>query len=93
MLLATKVKKMMKTIIGAIVIASSTLLATACGSSGPAHSASYKAGYDAGSRGGVARNTANINVGGKVGNPYSVENACNMAENLAAMTPKCHPLT
>jgi hypothetical protein len=58
---------------------------------GSSHSPSYQAGYDAGSRGGLARNTANINVGGVVGSPYSVNTACDMAEGIAAMLPKQAP--
>jgi hypothetical protein len=87
--LPTKVGIMGKTIIGAIAAVAtiaSTMLATACGSSGPSHSASYNAGYDAGSHGAARQSGA-----GSAGNPVSVEQACNLAKDGAALAPKGAP--
>jgi hypothetical protein len=83
---------MRKVIIGRLAaVASAALFTAACGLFGSSHSASYQSGYDAGSQGGIARNQANINVGGTMGHPYSVDNACKTAEHLVLMSPKESP--
>jgi len=69
----------------AAAIASSALLVSACGS-GSSHSASYDAGHLSGTQGAARQSGA-----GGANSPMSVEQACKISKDGAALAPKGAP--